>query len=153
LPQLPVARPDSAGKGADMSDPIERLRRKAQNEATALALNEALHLAETEIKRLCAERAVARSRAEYWKAEHLACNAENEKLRAAGVGYSQQTVDALSSERDRLRAALIAAMEIVQQERTRLALADSRAFRIVLKRIAELDAIIAQADAALGREA
>ena len=83
-----------------MSDPIERLRRKAQNEATALALNEALHLAEAEIKRL--------------------------------------------------RAALIVAMEIVQDERTRLALADSRASRIVLKRIAELDAIIAQADAALG---
>lgn len=68
--------------------------------------------------------------AEYWKAEHLACNAEN----------------------DRLRAALIAAMEIVQEERTRLALADSRAFRIVLKRIAALDAIIAQADAALGEQ-
>ena len=51
-----------------------------------------------------------------------------------------------------MRAALIAAMEIVQEERTRLALADSRAFRIVLKRIAELDAIIAQADAALGSE-
>jgi len=107
-----------------MSDPIERLRRKAQNEATALALNEALHLAEAEIKR----------------------------LRAAGVGYSQQTVDALSSERDRLRAALIAAIEIVQQERLARSLADSRAFRIVIKRIAALDAIIAQADAALGSE-
>lgn len=42
-----------------MSDPIERLRRKAQNEATALALNEALHLAEAEIKRLRAALIVA----------------------------------------------------------------------------------------------
>jgi len=58
----------------------------------------------------------------------------------------------LRNEIERLRAALVAAMEIVQEERTRLALADSRAFRIVLKRIAELDAIIAQADAALGSE-
>ena len=77
---------------------------------------------------------------------------EIERLRAAGVGYSQQTVDALSSERDRLRAALIAAIEIVQQERLARSLADSRAFRIVIKRIAALDAIIAQADAALGSE-
>ena len=55
-----------------------------------------------------------------------------------------------TDEIERLRAALITAMEIVQEERTRLALADSRALRIVRKRIAELDAIIAQADAALG---
>lgn len=53
---------------------------------------------------------------------------------------------------DKLRAALIAAMEIVQQERLARSLADSRAFRIVVKRIAELDAIIAQADAALGAD-
>ena len=53
---------------------------------------------------------------------------------------------------ERLRSALIAAMEIVQQERLARSLADSRAFRIVVKRIAELDAIIAQADAALGTE-
>lgn len=51
-----------------------------------------------------------------------------------------------------LRAALIAAMEIVQQERLARSLADSRAFRIVVKRIAALDAIIAQADAALGEK-
>ena len=108
-----------------MSDPIERLRRKAQNEATALALNEALHLAEAEIKR----------------------------LRAAGVGYSQQTVDALSSERDRLRAALIAAMEIVQRERVRIAYNAKGAppaieigYADILHR---LDAVIAQADAAM----
>lgn len=53
---------------------------------------------------------------------------------------------------ERLRSALIAAMEIVQQERLARSLADSRAFRIVVKRIAELDAIIAQADAALGAD-
>ena len=105
-----------------MSDPIERLRRKAQNEATALALNEALHLAEAEIAR----------------------------LRAAGVGYSQQTVDALSSERDRLRAALIAAMEIVQKERVRTAeKVKNGASQNILN---WLDAVIAQADAALGSE-
>ena len=87
-----------------MSDPIERLRRKAQNEATALALNEALHLAEAEIKRL--------------------------------------------------RAALIAAMEIVQEERVHIAYNAKGAppaieigYADILHR---LDAIIAQADAALG---
>ena len=53
---------------------------------------------------------------------------------------------------ERLRAALVAAIEIVQQERLARSLADSRAFRIVVKRIAALDAIIAQADAALGAE-
>ena len=82
------------------AEAIGSLRRKAQNEQTALALADALR----DTERKC----------------------------------------------DDLRAALIAAMEIVQDERTRLALADSRARRIVLKRIAELDAIIAQADAALG---
>ena len=30
--------------------------------------------------------------------------AENEQLKAAGVGYSQQTVDALTAERDKLQA-------------------------------------------------
>ena len=81
-----------------MSDPIERLRRKAQNEATALALNEALHLAEAEIKRL--------------------------------------------------RAALIAAMEIVQRERVRtVEKAKNGASPNILN---WLDAVIAQADAALG---
>jgi hypothetical protein len=83
-----------------MSDPIERLRRKAQNEATALALNEALHLAEAEIKRL--------------------------------------------------RAALIAAMEIVQRERVRtVEKAKNGASPNILN---WLDAVIAQADAALGSE-
>ena len=53
---------------------------------------------------------------------------------------------------ERLRAALVAAIEIVQQERLARSLADSRAFRIVVNRIAALDAIIAQADAALGAE-
>ena len=54
------------------------------------------------------------------------------------------------TESSALRGALIAAMEVVQREWTRVALSDSRAFKIVLRRIAELDAIIAQADAALG---
>ena len=69
--------------------------------------------------------------AEYWKAEHLACNAEN----------------------DRLRAALIAAMEIVQKERVRIAYNAKGAppaieigYADILRR---LDAVIAQADAAL----
>jgi len=37
---------------------------------------------------------------------HIALEAENERLRAAGAGYSQETVDALSAERDRYRGAL-----------------------------------------------
>lgn len=57
---------------------------------------------------------------------------------------------------DRLRAALVAAMEIVHKERTRIAYNSER----VPARLAEgyanllmgIDAIIAQADAALGSE-
>lgn len=73
---------------------------------------------------------------------------EIERLRAAGVGYSQQTVNALSAERDKLRAALIAAMEIVQRERVRtVEKAKNGASPNILN---WLDAVIAQADAALG---
>lgn len=73
--------------------------------------------------------------AEYWKAEHLACNAEN----------------------DRLRAALIAAMEIVQRERVRVAenLYYGEMMIVHEGRIADLamiDRVIAQADAAMGIE-
>lgn len=79
---------------------------------------------------------------------------EIERLTSSGVGYSQQTVDALSSERDRLRAALTAAMEVVQRERTRIAYNAKGAppaveigYADIMRR---LDAVIAQADAALG---
>ena len=147
MPALPVARPDSAGKGADMSDPIERLRRKAQNETTALALNKLLHLAGDEIDLLRAERDALVKEDEIKAGVNRALLAEIERLRAACVGYSQQTVNALSSERDRLRAALIAAMEIVQRERVRtVEKAKNGASPNILN---WLDAVIAQADAAL----
>ena len=61
-------------------------------------------------------------------------------------------IQRMADEIERLRAALIATLPIVQAERERLALADTRAFRIIVNRVAELDAVIAQADAALGAE-
>ena len=117
-----------------MIDPIERLRRQAQNETTAPALNKLLHLAEDEIDLLRAERdALAR-----------------EDEIKAGVNR------ALLAEIERLRAALIVAMEIVQRERVRIAYNSKGAppaieigYADILHR---LDAIIAQADAALGSE-
>lgn len=76
-----------------MSDPIERLRRKAQNEATALALNEALHLAEAEIKRLRAVLVAAKG-----------LNAESEEYdfdyglgRAAPNSYWEELDDAIEA--------------------------------------------------------
>mgnify|MGYP007100091390 CR=1 FL=1 len=113
------------------------------------------------------------------------CIGEIERLRAVGVGYSQQTVDALSSERDRLRderddnawwrkeladklhereteisslrAALIAAMEIVQRERVRVACnakdaLTSTSEAVYIGILRRLDAVIAQADSSIGRE-
>ena len=89
------------------AEAIGSLRRKAQNEQTALALADALR----DTERKC----------------------------------------------DDLRAALIAAMEIVQKERVRIAYNAKGAppaieigYADILHR---LDALIAQADAALGREA
>ena len=139
-----------------MIDPIERLRRQAQNETTAPALNKLLHLAEDEIDLLRAERDALAREDEIKAGVNRALLAEIERLRAAGVGYSQQTVDALSSERDRLRAALIAAMEIVQDERVKVAslVVDmpSASQSVYTEALAGLDAVIAQADAALGSE-
>jgi len=74
---------------------------------------------------------------------------EIERLRAAGVGYSQQTVNALSAERDKLRAALIAAMEIVHSWRA-INAQQNRQVPEIYEFGKKLDAVIAQADAALG---
>lgn len=65
-------------------------------------------------------------------------------------------VEAQEAEIDRLRAALVAAMEIVQKERTRIAYNAKGAPPAIYEGYAgimrRLDAIIAQADAALGSE-
>jgi hypothetical protein len=57
---------------------------------------------------------------------------------------------------ERLRAALVAAMEIVQKERTRIAYNAKGAPPAIYEGYADimrrLDAVIAQADAAMGRE-
>ena len=77
----------------------------------------------------------------------------------ANAGRGAAMTDALhqaTDEIERLRAALIAAMEIVQKERVRIAYNAKGAppaieigYADILHR---LDALIAQADAALGRE-
>jgi len=76
-------------------------------------------------------------------------------------GHDSRTVDGCvtceaADAIERLRAALVAAMEIVQKERTRIAYNAKGAppsieigYADILRR---LDAVIAQADAAMGRE-
>lgn len=65
-------------------------------------------------------------------------------------------IQRLRAENDRLRAALVAAMEIVQKERTRIAYNAKGAPPAIYDGYADimrrLDAVIAQADAALGAE-
>ena len=80
---------------------------------------------------------------------------ENRQLRADNI-YGKHVVEAgvtiytLRAENERLRAALSAALPVVQAERERVA--QMRQIPAIAVRLAELDAVIAQADAAMGSD-
>lgn len=79
-------------------------------------------------------------------------DAEIERLREAGIGYSQQTVDALTAERDKLRAAVEALREVVQWTRGMFQEAADRGDDDAGPVIEEHDAALRLADEAMGND-
>lgn len=88
-------------------------------------------------------------------AENAALSGEVQRRRQYVEGYDERYTK-LEAEIDRLRAALVAAMEIVQEDRAAFAMAniwpDGRMDNDDGDVLRRYDAVIAQADAAMGRE-
>ena len=149
-----------------MSDLIERLRDKTRLRAvhglSGWVLSEEALLSEAadEIERLRADLEREQLRLAACGVVALANTPESAaKARQMHDDYRSASCDDVARAVDRemaLRAALVAAMEIVQKERTRIAYNAKGAPPAIYDGYADimrrLDAVIAQADAALGAE-
>ena len=153
-------------RGGSMSDLIKRLRDKTRLRAvhglSGWVLSEEALLSEAadEIERLRADLEREQLRLAACGVVALANTPESAaKARQMHDDYRSASCDGVARAVDRemaLRAALVAAMEIVQKERTRIAYNAKGAPPAIYDGYADimrrLDAVIAQADAALGAE-
>lgn len=146
-----------------MSDLIERLRDKTRLRAvhglSGWVLSEEALLSEAadEIERLRADLEREQLRLAACGVVALANTPESAaKARQMHDDYRSASCDGVARAVDRemaLRAALVAAMEIVQEDRRRITPYDGEPVALTvtgIRRIELLDAVIAQADAALG---